>query len=108
MQLSVTGHRARLTRCACWMTVDACAVQGSRPLPPQTHLLTTKRLPHGKITLRLAHLYQTGDQRSGEDGTVRARGFRNRVASSAVHDVEMLRVSVFRWSAFPMHPKPYA
>ena len=48
-------------------------MQGSRPLPPQVHLLTLKRLPGGELLLRLAHLYQTGEQGSGEQGAARAR-----------------------------------
>ena len=45
-----------------------CAVQGSRPLPLQAHLLTLKQLPDGKLLVRLAHLYQTGEEGSETHG----------------------------------------
>ena len=45
-----------------------CAAQGSRPLPPQAHLLTLKRLHNDKLLVRLAHLYQAGEEGSGEHG----------------------------------------
>ena len=87
-------HRL-LTNQACWLTVGACAVQGSRPLPPQVHLLTLKRLPDSKLLLRLAHLYQSGEEGSGEHGAICGRRFRIRVASWTGRDVVMLRMAVF-------------
>ena len=47
-----------------------CPAQGSQPLPPQAHLLTLKQLPDGKVLLRLAHLYQQGEQGSASHGMI--------------------------------------